>query len=143
MKARFVHFRIPNSILEGDESGIPHPNELFYYSRAFGWGITGGLEEEPSADPSPRGGATICYVETDDGKTGALGIALCSFSDNFSYERGRKIAFNRAILRFQGEQTGPWGGGRDRPDREYIGDDYAPILTQRNRAYLAGVKENE
>jgi hypothetical protein len=45
---------------------------------------------------SPRGGRTLCLIETPDGKTFA-GEARCNPSDNFSKHEGRVKSLGRAV----------------------------------------------
>lgn len=126
---RFMHFRAP----EWDsfnQRGAPDPKDLEYYSRQFGWGAE--VLFQPFLEgvaPCPRGGATLCFL--DAGDTGAVGVALCSWGDNFCYERGRKIAYDRAVLALQGVDTGPRNGGE-----EYIGGEYVAKLRSKRDRYL-------
>ena len=50
------------------------------------------MRTERNGQAIPKG--TVCYIR--DGEKTAVGIALCSDSDNFSYKLGRQIAFGRA-----------------------------------------------
>lgn len=80
-KVTFMHFRIPVSLYERKE-GKP---ELFYryYRRRSPW------------QPNPRGGKTVCVIRTKDSRE-FIGEALCSMSDNFCFQTGSRIAFERA-----------------------------------------------
>jgi len=50
--------------------------------------------------PSERGGYTVCKIKSP-GNPDVMAFALCSLSDNFSYERGREISFGRAARLFE------------------------------------------
>ena len=41
--------------------------------------------------------ATVCYLEDENRQVKAIGYSFCSSNDQFSKDRGRKIALNRAL----------------------------------------------
>jgi hypothetical protein len=40
---------------------------------------------------------TVCTILNELGNMIAIGEAMCSYSDNFNYKRGRDIALGRAL----------------------------------------------
>lgn len=105
MKIEIRHYRVPNVFSRGFHARRGKPQFLLRYGRGVGW-----LEIElelpdviytidSSTLPHERGGKTVCEIIDDSDKENkliAVGVAVCSMSDNFSYKRGRDIAYGRA-----------------------------------------------
>ena len=93
MKMLCTYHRVPEvPFLVLPKKGRPHPALLYHYSKKY------GFDEFPNSDIAPhtRGGMTTVFLYGED-KTWLLsGMAVCSMSDNFSYEIGRKLALLRA-----------------------------------------------
>ena len=86
MKIKYTHYRIPWYL--GDRKrGSPDEAELILYSRHF--------PHLNTYAPCERGGKTVCTIEDGNGNK-YIGKAVCSYSDNFCYELGRRIAYGRA-----------------------------------------------
>lgn len=130
---KFTHFRVPDYIGRGN-SGPPHPHTLIYYSREHGWSDED--LDRWDVTPSPRGGATICQIENEDGTVGATGFALCSLSDNFCYERGRLIAENRARMALEGTRQPRIELRGEKPDN------YPAYLLHKKQSSLALLEDN-
>ena len=95
---KFFHARVPSN--RARTKGSPTDDELHAYSRNLGWWKRDAYGRTPMVSPSPKGGRTVCLIK--EGRRGyertvAIGEAYCSFSDNFSYKRGRDIAYGRAM----------------------------------------------
>jgi hypothetical protein len=112
VKSRYSHFRVPSiDNLKGLRRGSPEEGHLFSYSRGVGWiekssGVGGNTWK--NIRPLERGGKTVCEMVDSDGNVVVRGVAVCSFSDHFSYMMGRRIAFGRALSKYSKEskQTG-------------------------------------
>jgi len=104
LRVKYHHCRVlpPNP-----KKGSPEKGELFDYSRKLGF-----LEPEVSAvvnfakeiygdehalAPDSRGGCTCCIIVEDGLEVVATGSSVCSFSNNFCYEKGRKLSLSRAF----------------------------------------------
>lgn len=97
MKVNFRHYRLLEPQNEEEKrrllalKGQPARADLFPYYRKDGF----KHNLDRSVRPWARGGLTECYIEV--GREWVRGMSYCSWSDNFCYERGRKIAFARAL----------------------------------------------
>lgn len=106
MKIEFTHWRLPAQMLnyEYRKRGEPSSDALIEYSKGNGFYVSNPGSEIYKFDgvtPHPRGGKTVCRIIDDSDKQDklvivAIGVAVCSMSDNFSYKRGRDIAYGRA-----------------------------------------------
>lgn len=85
-KIRFEHYRVPADYSVPDRGRPSLLNIERYYRGKSKW------------LPRQKGGATNCKIRLPGESSWRLGIAYCSHSDNFSYETGRKLAFERAVL---------------------------------------------
>ena len=105
---KYAHFRVPK-VLKGRDEGPPMPVHLYRYSRQDGW-IGDRLPPlyEMEIGVHPNGGATVCWVEDEEGKAWYAGLSLCSFSDNFNYALGRRIARNRMESAMNGKTPKLW-----------------------------------
>ena len=102
MKPKIVyeHYRIPRYLWyyypdepQLPKRGKPLPSFPHRYSRSSGF-----VEDVYFGDePLSKGGLTRCLITNGNGETLAVGEAWCSMADNFSYARGRAIAYGRAI----------------------------------------------
>jgi len=79
----------------------------FFHIRAFGtvmcdtWidpedRTKGKIKEAVPNTILPKGGATICYLPTEDGEYAQIGVSICSDMDNYHKARGRGLAFSYA-----------------------------------------------
>ena len=62
---------------------------------AHGWDLA-LANGSGNASVSPKGGATAMLVEAPDGQL-AIGVAICSATQNFSAKHGRGVAFGNAL----------------------------------------------
>ena len=93
------HYRVPAYWTPQKQRGHPvFRQNNFRYIRNVGF--KDDFLQYLDWTPLPNGGATIAIVENSVGDR-AYGTARCSFSDNFSYKRGRQIATNRAIKKLE------------------------------------------
>lgn len=95
MKAKYIHYRIPDGNFPHDASYI-HPIMLSVYNRKW--------QEfynpfDRQFKPFPRGGMTECVIYDTVGNR-YRGTAYCSLSDNFCYKTGRELAYERAYKCF-------------------------------------------
>jgi hypothetical protein len=101
IRSRYTHWRAPEAYREVNQ-GKPKLGDVYLYSRSNGWydkalRIIDRAAWKKHVRPAARGGATICQIVDSYGHTVAVGLALCSFSDNFCYETGRTLALGRAL----------------------------------------------
>ena len=80
----FDYYRCNSNVVRL-KKGRPTEDDLWTYRRSNSCWM-----------PSARGGKTVAKF-LDGDKVLAIGEALCSFSDNFNYKKGRELAFDRAI----------------------------------------------
>jgi len=88
-----IYDRVPEvPFLVLPKKGRPHLALLYRYSKKY------GFEEWANSDVAPhtRGGMTTVFLYGEDKNWLLSGVAVCSMSDNFSYETGRKLALLRA-----------------------------------------------
>lgn len=90
------------------------------------------MRVERNGQVIPRG--TVCYIR--DGVKTAVGIALCSDEDNFSYKLGRQIAFGRASHIYRHVT--------DAPEGETVEPIYAlrPIASNHGRDIVRDIEDN-
>ena len=91
MRISFRHYRVPMN--RAKESGQPDVSDLFLYRRGEGRFVDNNYKW---TKPAVRGGATRCTIYLDE-YTVIRGVAFCSYSDNFCYKTGRRVAFARAF----------------------------------------------
>jgi hypothetical protein len=91
----YKHYRVPLGC--GANKGRPSSISLLPYSRN---------ETIPWA-PEPCGGKTVCTLDLGKGVQ-VVGEAVCSYSDNFCYAEGRKIAHERAEKALKGMRKTTW-----------------------------------
>ncbi len=56
-----------------------------------------GLAWEHHVSHGKRPGTTSCYVTDEDGHVMGIGSAVCSLSDQYCRETGRKVSLTRAM----------------------------------------------
>jgi hypothetical protein len=107
-------FRHPKSMDEPYPTrGLPDDLWLLRYckpgknkdgERYGGFTLEDSLAQDLLGDmqPHPKGGKTVCVVTLEDGETKLVGVAYCSWADNFNYKLGRDIARGRALAQLGG-----------------------------------------
>ena len=97
-RVQLRYYRVPSTRTH-PRRGEPETSDMFQYSRGNGWqekasGVDGHTWE--NIKPYERGGMTQCNLIDEGGSVVGVGIAVCSWADNFNYRIGRAIAVGRA-----------------------------------------------
>lgn len=99
-KITVMHYRVPLDIwnlLERPKKGKLASRLAIRYMR-----------QAPSFVPAPVGGVTVASIRGLNAVS--KGIAMCSFSDNYCYKEGRRIAIERLAQNLEHyiAETGPY-----------------------------------
>jgi len=96
---RYRYYRIPRFLVEvyklsrgSSLKGPPLNGTVAQWSRKGFW-IGGGVR---LGTPWEKGGVVVCEFVNEDGEVVAVGRAVCSLSENFVYDVGKRIAYQRA-----------------------------------------------
>lgn len=85
MKIYYRHYRYPRELKDVLPSSGNGPAPPRYFRSA------------PPFKPLERGGKTVCIILDEETGVETVGVSHCSLSDQFNYERGRRIAHGRAV----------------------------------------------
>jgi hypothetical protein len=95
VQAEYVHFRVPQALIECNTKMKGKPRDFAPYSK-----------QRHLWNAFTRGGATLCklFVFDRDGRKFYVGMgkSFCSMSDNFCYRTGRYYAIKDAIKNSRG-----------------------------------------
>jgi len=97
IKVKYHHCR---TITPHARKGPPPKGELYGYSQKLKWLnplINVAMKTLFDDGPSSKGGCTCCLLVDDYLEVVGHGCSTCSFSDNFSYAKGRKLSLARAF----------------------------------------------
>lgn len=90
MQIKFEYQRVPDlPFIRQSTKGRPNPAMLYDYQRGEGF-----VEWSEKVKPYAKGGNVLCVIASDWWML--AGMATCSMSDTFSYQKGRELALLRA-----------------------------------------------
>lgn len=102
---KFAYWRVPRHCYDEGSKGPTDPMNTWRWSRKFRWLLANDPNaarylpnSKPTIDPHEKGGLTRCQLfDPETKKVVAEGWSNCSYTDSFSYQIGRDLAYARAM----------------------------------------------